>query len=294
MLSLKREEDSVISTLLLVDGGLIFRSFFAMPPMQDPAGRPVGAVYGFMAMLFRELSAIRPTHVAIACDVPIAQNRRTEVFADYKGNRAECPPELGPQFEILREVLTAVGIPWLQVPGYEADDLMGSMAARGEATGFEVSVLTGDRDVFQLLSRQTQVRFVKKLNQAETYDVPRFAQEFGLLPGQLPDMKGLAGDPSDNLPGIAGVGPKTAVKLLQEFDTLEAVLDNAHTQKGKLRERLESGREIALLCKRLATIERAVPTLPEPEACPLALNKEEGKAKFEALRFRSLMGRLIS
>lgn len=276
----------------MIDGGLIFRSFFAMPPMADTNGRPVGAVYGFLTMTFRELAAIRPSHVAVAFDVPIADNRRTQLFADYKGNRAECPPDLSPQFAILREVLGALNIPCLQAPGYEADDLIGTMSATAETAGMEVSVLTGDRDVFQLISGQTQVRFVKKMNQHETYDVPRFAQEFELLPTQLADLKGLAGDPSDNIPGIAGVGPKTAVKLLQEFHTVENVLDNAHTQKGKLRERLETGRQIALLCKQLATIDRAVPGVPAVDECRFTLDREAGRTKFEELRFRSLMGRL--
>lgn len=276
----------------MIDGGLIFRTFFALPPMTDPGGRPVNAVYGFAAMALREMAEVRPTHVAVAFDVPIADNRRTHMFAEYKGNRAECPPDLAPQFSILREVLTALNIPWFQAPGYEADDLMGTLSRQGEDAGMEVSILTGDRDVFQLLSSRTQVRFVKKLNQAETYDVPRFAHEFELLPGQLADLKGLAGDSSDNIPGINGIGAKTATKLLQEFHTAEGVLDNAHTQKGKLRERLETGREIALLCKRLATIERHVPGLAGLETCALSLNRESGKAKFEELRFRSLLGRL--
>lgn len=276
----------------MIDGGLIFRSFYAIPPMTDTTGRPVGAVYGFLTMLFRELAAIRPSHVAVAFDVPIADNRRTQMFAEYKGNRAECPPDLSPQFAILREALGALNIACLQVPGYEADDLLGTLSATAEGSGTEVSILTGDRDVFQLISAQTQVRYVKKMNQNETYDVPRFVQEFELLPGQLADLKGLAGDTSDNIPGIAGIGPKTAVKLLQEFHTVEGVLANAHTQKGKLRERLEGGREIALLCKQLATIERAVPGAPLLDSCRFELNREAGKSKFEELRFRSLMGRL--
>lgn len=259
--------------------------------MSDPSGRPVGAVYGFMAMLLREMAEISPTHMAVAFDVPIAENRRTQLLSTYKGNRDECPPDLSPQFGILRDVLTSLNIPWLQAPGYEADDLMGTMSRSAEEAGMDVSILTGDRDVFQLISARTQVRFVKKLNQAETYDVPRFAQEFGLLPGQVADLKGLAGDPSDNIPGISGIGAKTATKLLQEFHTMEGVLDNAHTQKGKLRERLETGREIALLCKQLATIERQVPGLSAPADCTLAINREGARNKFEELRFRSLMGR---
>lgn len=260
--------------------------------MTDPSGRPVNAVYGFIAMLMREVDAIRPTHLAVAFDVPIATNRRTQMFAAYKGNRPECPPDLVPQFDILRDVLTSLNIPWVQSPGYEADDIMGTLSLAGEHAGMEVSILTGDRDVLQLLSGRIQVRFVKKLNAAETYDVPRFATEYGLMPTQLADLKGLAGDTSDNIPGIHGIGEKTAVKLLQEFHSVEGVLDNAHTQKGKLRERLENGREIALLSKQLATIDREVPNLAPLDAFALALNREAGREKFEQLKFRSLLGRL--
>jgi DNA polymerase-1 len=271
---------------------LIFRNFYALPPMHDATGRPVNAVYGFMAMMFREILAMGPTHVAVACDVPISENRRTQLLASYKGNRTECPPDLAPQFGLLREVLSALRIPWLTSPGYEADDILGAMSLKAEAAGMEASLLTGDRDVLQLLSGQTHVRYVKKLNATETYDVPRFAQEFDLLPGQLADLKGLAGDPSDNIPGIHGVGAKTAVKLLKDFDTVEGVLANAHTQTPKLRQKLEDGREMALLSKRLATIDRAVPDLPEPGDCLLAIDREAGRAKFEELRFKSLLGRL--
>jgi 5'-3' exonuclease len=260
--------------------------------MLDPNGRPVSAVYGFAAMTLKEIEAIRPSHIAVAFDVPIQENRRTHLFAAYKGNRAECPPDLAPQFDLLQEVLTALNIPWQQIPGYEADDIIGTMAFQAEAVGMEVSILTGDRDAMQLLTSRTQVRYTKKLNAPETYDVPRFAQEFGLLPPQLIDLKGLAGDSSDNIPGIRGIGDKTAVKLLQEFHTLDGVLMNAHTQKGKLRERLETGREIALLSKRLATIDLGVPGLCTPQSCHLAIDRQTGRAKFEELRFRSLLSRL--
>lgn len=279
-------------TFLLIDGGLLFRSFFALPPMQAPDGRPVGGVFGFMAMLFRELAHVRPTHLAVAFDVPIATNRRTLLYPEYKGNRPECPEDLAPQFGILQEVLTALNLRWFRAPGYEADDILGTLSLAAEQAGLEVSLLTGDRDVLQLLSGRTQVRYVKTLNRPETYDVPRFVQEFGLLPGQVADLKGLAGDPSDNIPGIHGIGQKTAVKLLQEYETVETTLENAHHQKGKLRERLETGREIALLSKRLATIQRAVPGLADVGACRLAMNRKGGRTIFEELRFRSLLPRV--
>jgi len=278
--------------MLLIDGGLLFRTFYAFPPLTDRRGRPVGAVCGFVALLLRELRALRPTHVAVGADIPVAENHRTRLYGEYKGNRPDCPPELAPQFDLLREVLAALGVPVLAAPGYEADDVLGTMSQAAEAAGMEVSLLTGDRDAFQLLSGRTSVRYVKRLNQLETYDVTRFVKEWGLMPPQLADLKGLAGDPSDNIPGIRGIGPKTATRLLQEFGTVEGVLDNAHTQAERLRQRLEEGREIALLSKRLATIERAVPGLCVPDACRLRLDRERGLAAFDELGFRSLRAAL--
>ncbi|WP_375220982.1 5'-3' exonuclease [Symbiobacterium thermophilum] len=275
--------------MLLVDGGLMFRTFFALPPMTDPKGRPVNAVYGFVSMLLRLLATLRPSHVAVAADSPVAENRRAVLYPPYKANRPECPPDLAPQFALLREVLAALNITVVGVRGYEADDLMGTMARMAEAEGMEVILLTGDRDAFQLLSGRTAVQYVKRLNQTITYDVARFVTEWGILPSQLADLKGLAGDASDNIPGIRGIGPKTAVRLLQQYVTLEAVLAHAHAQPGKLRQRLEEGREIALLSKQLATIDRHVPVSCTPGACALDLDLDTGAAVFEELHFRSLL-----
>jgi len=222
-------------------------------------------------------------------DVPVPENRRTLLYPAYKANRPECPADLAPQFDLLRETLAALNIAVLRAPGYEADDLMGTMARKAEEDGMEVALLTGDRDALQLLSGKTTVQYVKKMNQTVTYDVPRFAQEWGILPGQLVDFKGLAGDSADNIPGIKGIGARTAVKLLQEHATLEQVLDHAHTQRGRLRDLLEQGREVALLSKQLATIDRRVPGLCAPADCALRLDRAQGTAALEALRFRSLM-----
>uniref|UniRef100_UPI0035B4FD3E 5'-3' exonuclease n=1 Tax=Symbiobacterium terraclitae TaxID=557451 RepID=UPI0035B4FD3E len=199
--------------MLLVDGGLIFRAFFALPPMTDPHGRPVNAVCGFLAMLLRALAATRPSHLAVAMDVPVPENRRTQLYPQYKANRPECPADLAPQFDLLRETLAALNIAILGAPGYEADDLVGTMARMAEEDGMEVAILTGDRDNLQLLSGRTTVQYVRKMNETVTYDVPRFVQEWGILPSQLVDLKGLAGDSADNIPGIRGIGTKTAVKL---------------------------------------------------------------------------------
>jgi len=258
--------------------------------MTDPHGRPVNAVYVFLAVLLRALAATRPSHAAVAMDVPVPENRRTQLYPPYKANRPECPADLAPQFALLCETLAALNIVVLRSPGFEADDLMGTMARMAEEEGMEVTLLTGDRDALQLLSGKTAVQYVRKMNQTVTYDVPRFVQEWGIRPAQLADLKGLAGDSADNIPGIKGIGTKTAVKLLQEYATLEEVLARAHTQRGRLRELLEQGREIALLSKRLATIDRHVPGLCAPADCALRLDRATGTATLEALRFRTLLG----
>jgi len=282
----------IIQSMLLVDGGLLFRAFFALPPMTDPHGRPVNGIYGFMSMLLRLVATVRPTHVAVATDGPVADNRRTSLYPPYKANRPECPADLAPQFDLLREVLRSLNITVLEAPGYEADDLMGTMSRRAEEAGMEVILVTGDRDAFQLLSGRTCVEYVKRLNQTVTYDVPHFVEEWGIFPSQVADFKGLAGDASDNIPGIRGIGPKTAVRLLQQYESLESVLAHAHLQRGRLRQMLEEGREIALLSKQLATIDRHVPIACAPEDCALRLDPGTSAAVFEALHFRSLLGAL--
>jgi DNA polymerase-1 len=257
--------------------------------MQTLQGQPINAVFGFLQTIFREVKRLAPTHLAVAMDVPLEQNRRTAQYAAYKANRGDCPPELNPQFDLLREALSALNIPWFQQPGFEADDILGTLAAQSEAAGMETYILTGDRDVLQLLTAQTAIRFTKKLHQPEIYDIPRFVMEFGLHPHQLPDLKGLAGDPSDNLPGIRGIGPKTALTLLQQYGDLETVLQSAHEQKGKLKERLLEGREIALLCKKLATIDRSVPNLPHLSALTLRMDLENGAGLLREWGLRSLI-----
>lgn len=257
--------------------------------MTDPHGRPIGAVYGFISLLLRELTAVHPTHVAVAFDVVRQDNHRVELYPAYKGNRGDCPEDLAPQFAILEEVLTAMGVAALRVPGYEADDVLGTLARQTESGGGEAVLVTGDRDPMQLLSSGVTVRYVRKLNSPDEYDVPRFAGEFGLLPPQLIDLKGLAGDSSDNIPGIPGVGPKTALKLLQEYGDLERVLAAASVIPGKLGERLREHADLARLSRRLATIAIDAP-LPRPAAeCRLALAADSARAKFSELHFRSLM-----
>lgn len=278
--------------MLLIDGGLLFRTFFALPPMTDPKGRPVNAVYGFVRMLLQSLATLRPTHVAVAADSPVAENRRAVLYPPYKAHRPDCPPDLAPQFDILREVLAALNIAVLGVRGYEADDIMGTMARMAEAAGMETILLTGDRDAFQLLSGRTSVLYVRRLNETITYDVARFAAEWGILPSQLADLKGLAGDASDNIPGIRGIGPKTAARLLRQYATLENVLAHAHAQPARLRRQLEEGRDIALLSKQLATIDRHVPLSCTPQACALNVDPDAAAAAFEELHFRSLLGGL--
>lgn len=273
----------------MIDAGLIFRTFYAVPPMQTTGGIPSNAVFGFIQTTLREVKRLQPTHLAVAMDVPIAQNHRTSIYSEYKANRGECPPDLNPQFDLLREALSALAIPWLQVPGFEADDIVGSLATQAEAAEMDAYILTGDKDVLQLLSPKTAIRFTKKLHTPDLYDVPRFMLEFGLPPNRLPDLKGLAGDPSDNLPGIKGIGPKTALALLQQYGDMETVLANAHEQKGKLKERLLEGAEIATLCKQLATIDRDLTDLPALSELSLRLDREGGSSALRDWGMRGLV-----
>lgn len=277
---------------LLVDAGLLFRHFHAMPMMWDSAGRPVNAVYGFCAMLLRELPSLRPTHTVVAFDVMRSQNHRVAIYPNYKGHRDECPLELQPQFDILQEALDAVGIPWIKAPGYEADDVIGTFAHQAEAQGMSATVLTGDRDALQLLSDRVTVRYVRRLNDLVDYTPDSFRAEYGLEPLQLIDLKALAGDASDNIPGVPGVGPKTATKLLQQHGDLESVLAAAGAVKGRTGQALLEHGDTARMCRRLATIARTAPVERAISDLGLRLQREEGQRKFEFLRFRSLQARL--
>ena len=265
---------------LIIDGSsLIHRAFFALPPLTNRKGQHTGAVYGFLRMFHKLLQDVQPRWVAAAFDKS-RKTFRTKLFADYKGQRKPTPPELKEQFPLCMEVLRSMGIPALELDDYEADDIIGTFAKKADPS-VEVYIVTGDRDELQLIDDRTRVMYTKKgISDIKLYDKEAFAEDYeGLVPLQLIDLKGLMGDTSDNIPGVPGVGPKTALKLIAEYGSVEKVLEHIPEVKGKsLKEKLENNKEQALLSKELATICTEVPGL-ELDLAAYALKPLEEKAR---------------
>jgi DNA polymerase-1 len=247
--------------LVLIDGNSVtYRAFFALPPLSNARGQFTNAVFGFTQMLLRLLQDEQPTHLAVAFDFG-KRTFRHGLFEAYKGTRQKTPSELSEQFPLVKAVLAAFRIPVLEVENYEADDIIGTISKRAEAEGLYTLVVSGDKDLLQLVSEQVHAAVTRRgITDMDHYDPDAVRARFELSPSQIIDLKGLMGDSSDNIPGVPGVGEKTAIKLLKEYPTVENVLDHIdHISGKKLQERLREHREQALLSKRLATICREAP-----------------------------------
>lgn len=247
--------------MLILDGNsLANRAFYALPPLTASDGRPTNVLHGFMTMLLRLRQEQKPDYWVVAFDKTKA-TVRIEQYAEYKAQRKPTPDGLKPQFDFLKEVLTGFSVPMLELAGFEADDLMATIATQAEKEAWEVQIYTGDRDALQLISPQTHVFLTKKgISEVECYDEQALWDRYQLKPHQIVDLKGLMGDASDNIPGVPGVGEKTALKLLWQFGSMEQVLVHRHEVSGKkLSQVLEEYQEQALLSKRLATMVKDVP-----------------------------------
>ena len=266
---MKQEHSSEQKRFLVLDGSsLIFRAFYALPPdLSDSHGQPTGAIFGFSNMLTKLIAEQQPDLMALAFDKS-RHTFRTERYADYKGTRDKTPEELLSQFPLLREFAANMGIPFLEKDTYEADDIIGTLATQAAAEGYDVRVVTGDRDGLQLVRPNLRVLLTKKgISELKDYDTAAFEEEYGFEPLKLIDLKGLMGDTSDNIPGIPGVGPKTASKLLLAYGSVENVLAHVEDVSGKkLKERLMEYADQARLSKELATIELHVPEIEFVEA----------------------------
>ena len=284
---------------LIIDGSsLNHRAFFALPPLTNRKGQHTGAVYGFLRMFHKLLQDVQPRWVAAAFDKS-RKTFRSKLFADYKGQRKPTPPELKEQFPLCMEVLQSMGIPALELDDYEADDIIGTFAKKADPA-VEVYIVTGDRDELQLIDGRTRVMYTKKgISDIKLYDEAAFAEDYeGLVPLQLIDLKGLMGDTSDNIPGVPGVGPKTALKLIAEYGNVENVLANIDGIKGKsLQEKLANNKEQALLSKELATIFTEVPgldlALESYVLKPLEKNAKQMLADLEFRGFFDQFGQIM-
>ena len=224
-------------------------------------GTYTNAVYGFLSILFKILEDIEPKYLAVAFDLK-APTMRHKMYEGYKANRHGMPDELAMQMPILKDVLKAMNIAIIEKEGYEADDILGTLAKWGQNEKLDVTVLTGDRDSFQLIDKNIKVRIPRtKMGKTETedYTIDKIKEEYGLEPLDLIEVKGLMGDPSDNIPGVPGVGEKTAISLIKEYKNIDGVYNNLDKQKGKLKEKLEENKELAYLSKTLGTIDINAP-----------------------------------
>ena len=280
--------------IILLDGNsLSYRAFYAMPALQNKSGLYTNSVYGFALMLERMLEDIKPKYALVAFDKG-KQTFRHKTYQDYKGTRDKTPSELVEQFGYVRELLDSYGIKYEEHFDYEADDIIGSYAKLAEKAGLEVIIISGDKDLTQLASDNITIYYTRRGVTEVDHYTPEFINEkYGLSPEQIIDMKGLMGDKSDNIPGIAGIGEKTAIKLLAEYKTVENVLDNIDNISGKkLKERLAEGKEDALLSKELATIFTEVPVENKLEDLTFSENRSKKKELFEKLEFVSFLKKL--
>lgn len=250
-----------MAKILILDGNsLANRAFYALPMMTTNDGKPTNALHGFMTMLLRLLSEQKPDYWVVAFDKTKA-TVRIEQYAEYKAQRKETPEALRPQFDYLKELLTEFSVPILECEGYEADDIIATVASMAEKKEWEVQIYTGDRDALQLVSPYTTVYLTRRgITDVEPYTEAVLKEKYNLTPSQIVDLKGLMGDSSDNIPGVPGVGEKTGLKLLWEYGTVENVLENIDKISGKkLQENLRNNKEQALLSKKLATMLYDVP-----------------------------------
>lgn len=247
--------------MVILDGNsLANRAFYALPPLTTADGRPTNVLHGFLTMLFRLEQEQHPDYWVVAFDKTKA-TVRIEQYAGYKAQRKETPEGLRPQFDYLKEILKEMDVPMLELAGYEADDLIAAITKQAEAQGMEIQIYTGDKDALQLISPRTNIFLTKKgISEVERYDETALWERYQLRPHQIIDLKGLMGDTSDNIPGVPGIGEKTALKLLWEFETVEGVLENVDKVSGKkVQSNLKEYTDQAILSKKLATMLTEVP-----------------------------------
>lgn len=281
--------------LIIIDGNsIINRAFYALPQMNNKDGLNTNGIYGFTTMLFKLIDMYNPTHISVAFDKKSPTFRHLEYTA-YKAGRKKMPDELREQFEPLKKLLDAFNINRLEIDGYEADDIIGTISKIAEDEGFKVYIVTGDKDAIQLASKNITTLITKKgVADMEEYDFDKVVEKYEMTPAQFIDLKGLMGDKSDNIPGVAGIGEKTGIKLIKEYQSIENILENIDNLKGSIKTKIEENKESAIMSKKLATIIRNVPI--DFNMCDLeygSYDEEKLLKEFEKLGFMSLVSKII-
>src|SRR5262245_32079479 len=260
-------------TLILIDGhALAYRTYFALTSTGDASrwltktGEPTAGTYGFVSVVFKISEQDQPDYLAVSFDT--GRTFRDDLFADYKGTREKMPDELAVQIKRINELIAAFNIPILTASGYEADDVLGTVARLAVAQGASVKIVTGDRDLLQLADKHVIINLAgQKLSEATDFGPDEVKAKYGLTPKQYIDYKALVGDKSDNIPGVAGVGEKTATELLQKYGSLEKIYKHLDDNPGRFKAKLEAGRDNAQLSLKLSTIITDVPLKFDLEAC---------------------------
>jgi DNA polymerase-1 len=280
--------------MLLDSNGLIYRGYHALPPLTTSKGELVNAVFGFCSILLRGIQDVRPEYVAACFDLP-GPTFRHEQYAAYKATRAPMPDDLRSQFPKVREVVAALRIPVYEMVGYEADDVIGTITRDLDARGVDTTVVTGDLDMLQIVTEHTRLMTTRQgVDSTIYYDPAKIWERFELRPDQMIDYKALKGDPTDNIPGIPGVGEKTAAKLVGQFGSLEGIYGRLDEVKpDKLRDKLVEAREQVLQSRELARIVRDLPISLDLEAARLSdYDRAEVVRLFREFEFRTLIDRL--
>ena len=289
--------DSSGEKFILIDGNaLVHRAYHVMPSLTRSDGTPTGAVQGFFSMILKIIQELKPAHIAIAFDSP-SPNFRKQLFTQYQSQRPAMESDLSPQFGIIQKILGKAKIPVYAVEGLEADDIIGTIAEKAKETGHLVYILTGDRDMLQLVNHKTKILApVKGISEMTLFDEGKVKEKYGINPSQFVELKALVGDNSDNYPGVSGIGPKTASNLINEYGSVENIYKNIsklRAKNSKLAEKLMAGRKNAELAHQLATILTNAPFKYDFSDCDMKnLNIEAFRKALEAYDFKTLPKRL--
>ncbi len=282
-----------MTKLILIDGNAILhRAYHALPPLTSKNGVQINAVYGFISMLLGIITTLKPTHIAVCFDTPKPTFRHVE-YLGYQAHRPRLESDLTSQFEIIYKVLDAMDIPIYKQEGYEADDVLGTIAKQTEKVG-EVVIVTGDRDILQLVDDRVKVYMpIKGLSEGKIYGEEEVIERMGIHPNQVVDYKALVGDPSDNYPGVPGIGPKTASHLIAEYQTVENIYKNLALITPRVSKKLAEGIESAGMSKKLATIVKDVPvTFHLEKAQKWDIDNKKTLELFEKFGFKTLTERV--
>ncbi len=279
---------------MLIDGSAVFhRGYHAIPHLSNSEGVPTNAVYGFTTIMLKVLSELKPKYAIVAWDKS-GDTFRKDMFPQYKATRKKQPDDLYEQIPYARQVTEALALPWLELHKFEADDIIGTLGRQAERQGLETIIVTGDKDEFQLIDQNTKVYTMKRgFTDTVIYDLAAIYERYGVTPQQFIDVKALMGDSSDNIPGVEGVGEKTATGLIKTHGSLDGVYKNLDQIKGKLRERLEVNKDIAYLSQKLSTIACDAPIELNLRVAEVGkFNRQEAHDLFRKLGFKTLLSKL--